>query len=314
MPEQSIGAWHQHDTDGEFESVCVVAEGNDDVAYFVVKREIDGNTVRYVERMGGRWFDAPEDAYFVDCGGTYDGTNTGAETMTISGGTDWDADEDLTLTRSSGGFSSPGDIGDAVVITDADGVEYTLTITAVTSSTAVTVRTDKTIPAALQAVATTTWAFARNVISGLSWLEGETVNILADGAVHPQRRVSSGAITLDSPAAVVQVGLPITADVQTLPLAIQVEGFGQGRMKNVNQVFLRVSDSSGVFVGPSLNLLTQYKQRTTEAYGSAPDLKSEELRMSVSPAWGDSAQIWVRQSDPLPITIVGMTLEVSIGG
>ena len=314
MPEQSIGAWHQHDTDGEFESVCVVAEGNDDVAYFVVKREIDGNTVRYVERMGGRWFDSPENAYFVDCGGTYDGTNTGVETMTISGGTDWDADEDLTLTRSSGGFSSPGDIGDAVVVTDTDGIEHTLTIMAVSSSTVVTVRTDKTIPPALQGVATTTWAFARNVISGLSWLEGKTVNILADGAVHPQRTVTSGAITLDSPASIIQIGLAITADVQTLPLAIQIEGFGQGRMKNVNQVFLRVSESSGVFVGPSLSLLTQYKQRTTEPYGSAPDLKSEELRMSISPAWGDSAQIWVRQSDPLPITIVGMTLEVSIGG
>jgi hypothetical protein len=314
MPEQQIGAWHQHDTDGEFESVCVVAEGNDDVAYFVIKRTIDGNDVRYVERMGGRWFDSPEDAYFVDCGGAYNGTNTGSETMTISGGTNWDADEDLTLTRSTGGFSSPGDINDAVVITDNDGVEYTLTIQAVTSSTVVTVRTDKTIPAGLRSTATTSWAFARNVISGLTWLEGATVNILADGAVHPQRTISGGEITLDAPAVVVKVGLPIVADLQTLPLALQIDGFGQGRMKNVNQVFLRVSESSGVYVGPSLSLLTQYKQRTTEPYGSAPELKSEELRMSISPSWGDSAQIWVRQSDPLPITVVGMTLEVSIGG
>jgi len=35
------------------------------------------------------------------------------------------------------------------------------------------------------------------VISGLSFLEGETVNILADGSVAPQRVVTSGAITLD---------------------------------------------------------------------------------------------------------------------
>jgi len=315
MPEQQIGAWHQHDTDGEFESVCVVAEDADDVAYFVVKRDIDGSEVRYIERMAGRWFDSAENAYFVDCGGEFDGTNTSATSMTISGGTDWDADEDLTLTASAGTFTTGGsDVGDAIVITDTDGVKYTLTISSVSSTTVATVRTDKTIPVALRATATTTWAFARNTITGLTWLEGETLNVLADGAVHPQRQVSSGEITLDAPAVVVKAGLPIVADLQTLPLALQIDGLGQGRMKNVNQVFLRVSDSSGVYVGPSLSLLTQYKQRSTEPYGSAPDLKSEELRMSISPSWGDSAQIWVRQSDPLPITVVGMTLEVSIGG
>ena len=132
--------------------------------------------------------------------------------------------------------------------------------------------------------------------------------------MHPRKTVSSGAITLDIAASQVQVGLPITADLQSLPLALQVEAFGQGRMKNVNQVFLRVSASSGVFVGPDADHLTEYKQRTTEVYGAAPTLKSRELRMPIEPSWNDSAQVWVRQSDPLPITVVGMTLEVSIGG
>lgn len=319
MPEQQIGAWHQHDTEGDdafFESVCVVAEGNDDVAYFVVQRTVNGASKRYVERMGGRWFDAQEDAYFVDCGSTYDGTNTTAVTMTVSGGTNWNASEELTLTASSAQFAFPGttDVNDAIVLTHTDGQKYTLTIKSTTSTTVAKVRTDKTLPVALRNTATTSWSFARNVISGLTWLEGKTVNILADGAVHPQKTVSSGAITLDAPASVVQVGLPITADLQSLPLALQVEAFGQGRVKNVNQVFLRVSDSSGVFIGPDLNNLTEYKQRTTETYGSAPELKSRELRMSISPSWTDSAQVWVRQSDPLPITVVGMTLEVSIGG
>ena len=316
MPEQQIGAWHQHDTlGGEFESVCVVAEGNDDVAYFVVKRSINGSDVRYIERMPGRWFRNPEDAFFVDCGATYDGTNTGSTTMTITGGTNWDADEDLTITASTAKFTTGGsDINDAIVITDSAGVKYTLTITAVTSTTVATVRTDKTLPAALFATATTDWAFARNTIGGFTWLEGETVNILGDGAVHPQKTVTGGEITLDSPAVVVQAGIPITSDLQTLPLALQIEGFGQGRYKNINQAFLRVSESSGVFIGPTTDLLTQYKQRTTEPYGSAPALQSQELRMSISPSWNDSGQIWVRQSDPLPITVVGMTLEVSIGG
>jgi len=317
MPEQQIGAWHQHDTDGLFESVCVVAEGNDDAVYFVVQRTVNGVAKRYVERMAGRWFDAQEDAYFVDCGSTYDGANTTATTMAVSGGTTWGPADELTLTASIATFVFPGssDVGDAVVYEDSStGIIYRLRITSTTSTTVAKGRVDKIIPAHLRGLAVTTWSFARNVISGLTWLEGKTVNILADGAVHPRKVVTGGAVTLDIAASKVQVGLPITADLQSLPLALQVEAFGQGRMKNVNQVFLRVSASSGVFVGPDADHLTEYKQRTTEPYGSAPGLKSRELRMPIEPSWNDSAQVWVRQSDPLPITVVGMTLEVSIGG
>lgn len=228
VPEHNVGAWHQHDTDGIFESCCVVSEGSEDVLYVVVKRTIGGVVKRYVERMASRQFANPADAFFVDSGLTYDGVPV---------------DE----------------------------------------------------------------------LSGLSHLEGKTVSILADGAVHPQRVVTGGAITLDVEASKIHVGLPITADLQTLPLSFETEAFGQGRVKNVNQVWLRVFRSSGIFVGPNPNELVEAKQRTTEAYGAAPALKSEEINVMVTPTWGDSGSVYVRQSDPLPLTVVAMTLEVSIG-
>jgi hypothetical protein len=317
MPEQGVGAWHQHTTEnGTFESVCVVAEGDDDVLYAVVKRTIDGAMTRYIERMQPRYFDAPEDAFFVDCGLTLDGTNAASTTMTISGGTNFTTAESLTLTASSGTFLNPvsTDKGDAIVITDTDGVKYTLEIVSTSSTTIAQVRTDKTIPVSLRSSARTAWAFARDSVTGLTHLEGQTVNILADGAVHPQRTVSSGAVSLDSPSVVVQVGLPITADIETLPITIQMEAFGQGRYKNINQVALRVFKSSGIFVGPNVDNLTEFKQRTTEPYGSPPALKTQELRMPISPSWNDSGQIFVRQKDPLPITIVAVTSEVTVGG
>ena len=67
VPEQQIGAWHQHDTDGTFESVACVSEGNDDVTYCVVKRTINGASKRYVERMGTRLFATQRDNFFVRC-------------------------------------------------------------------------------------------------------------------------------------------------------------------------------------------------------------------------------------------------------
>ena len=316
VPEQQVGAWHQHDTDGTFESCCVVAEGNDDRLYVIVKRTIGGVTKRYVERMATRLFATQADAFFVDCGATLDTTNTTATTVTVSGGTVWDSTEVLTITASAAlfAYSAQTDANDAIVFTASDGTTYRLTIISTTSTTVATARVDKTLPAAFRNTATTAFSFARDAVSGLTWLEGKTVNILADGAVHPQRVVTSGTITLDQASSKVQVGLPIIADLQTLPWNAQLDAaYGQGRMKNVNKVWLRVYRSSGIFAGPSATLLTEAKQRTTENYGLPPALKSEEIPLMIDPSWSDSGQVFVRQSDPLPLTLVSMTLEVAIG-
>jgi len=127
--------------------------------------------------------------------------------------------------------------------------------------------------------------------------------------------VTGGSITLDIEASLVHVGLPIEADLQTLPLAVQLQdgSFGQGRVKNVNRVWLRVYRSSGIFVGPNANELVEAKQRTTESYGTPPNLKSEEILIVLTPSWADSGQIFVRQSDPLPLTVVALTAEVTLG-
>lgn len=229
VPEQQVGAWHWHDTDGVFESVAAVAEGVEDALYCVIRRTINGQSKRYVERLSAMLFADLESAFFVDSGLTYDGAPTTS-------------------------------------------------------------------------------------ITGLGHLEGKTVSILADGAVMPQQVVTAGAVTLQQAASVVHVGLPITSDIKTLPLAFEVQGYGQGRQKNVNKVWLRVNRSSGIFAGPDTDNLTEVKQRTTEPYGSPPSLKSEEVSVVVSPSWSDSGQVVVRQSDPLPLTVVSMSMEVSIGG
>lgn len=317
VPEQQIGAWHQHDTDGTFESCTVVAEGMRDVLYVVVKRVINGNTVRYIERQADRMNHSPEYAFFVDAGATYDGNNTTSKTVTISGGTTWTSADSLTVTMSAATFAYPGttDVNDAIVVTDTDGNKYRLLIKSVSSTTVATVRTDNTIPVSLRSVATTTWAMARNSISGLNHLEGKTVSILADGAVQPREVVTSGSISLARAAAVVTIGIPYQSDIKTLPLAMAIDnGMGQGRYKNVNKAWLRVYKSSGIFIGPDENHLVEAKQRTTEPYGSPPDLKSEEVQIVLTPSWADSGSVYVRQNDPLPLSIVSMTLEVSVGG
>lgn len=73
--EHEVWGWHQHETDGLFETCASITtdEGVDEV-YLVVKRTIDGATKRYVERLMPRLPSTDvADAYFVDCGLTYDG-------------------------------------------------------------------------------------------------------------------------------------------------------------------------------------------------------------------------------------------------
>jgi hypothetical protein len=231
VPDQQVYGWHAHDTDGQFESVCVVAEGNEDVLYAVVRRTIGGTQLRYVERLHSRMFTAQEDAFFVDSGLTYDGTPV-------------------------------------------------------------------------------------TTLSGLSHLEGKTVHILADGAVAAPQVVTGGQVTLATAASVVHVGLPITADLRTLPLAMEgAQAAGQGTVKNINKVHLRVSQSSIVKAGPDFTRLREYPARAvSDPYGSPPALRDGELALSIDASWNQDGALCVRQDLPLPLTVLSMTLEVQTGG
>ena len=317
VPEQNIGAWHQHDTDGLFESVASVAEGDDDVVYCVIKRTINNVSKRYIERMGTRIFAKQRDSFFVDAGSTYDGVNTDTtKTVTISGSTNYLRGESVTVTANYALFNAPpslDDINDAIVLVDGLNF-YRCNIVSTTSTTVATVKLDRDLPVGLQDTAISTFEVARNTIEGLNYLEGKDLNILADGAVHPQKKVISGKIVLNRAASVVHLGLPYNSDLQTLPLTLQTEAFGQGRVKNVNHVWLRVLESSGIFAGPSVDKLVEAKQRTTEPYGFPPNLKTQDIKIMLTPTWQDNAQIYIRQADPLPLTIVGLTIEVAIGG
>lgn len=79
--EHQVWAWCEHDVGGVVESVASVKEGTRDAVYLIVKRLINGNEVRYVERMRERTIGASRDGFFVDCGITHSGV-TATDTIT----------------------------------------------------------------------------------------------------------------------------------------------------------------------------------------------------------------------------------------
>jgi hypothetical protein len=232
VPEQQVYGWSQNTTaNGAFESVCVVSEGSEDVLYALVRRVVNGRTVRYIERQRTRLFVDQADAFFVDSGLSYDGT-------------------------------------------------------------------------------------PQTVFSGLWHLEGQTVSILADGAVHPTRVVTGGAVTLDEAASVVHIGLGYNSDLLTLPSVLEATAAGgQGLTKNVNGVRMRVTQSSTVKAGPSFDRLTEYPARdVADPYGSPPALRTGELRFAISASWNSDGAVCVRQDNPLPLTVMSMALDLAAGG
>lgn len=230
VPEQQVGGFSTIETKGSIESACVVAEGDEDIVYVEVMRTVNGQAVRFVERMNERQYTDLKECVYVDCAGTYRGE-------------------------------------------------------------------------------------AKKEITGLTWLEGETVSILADGAVEPQQVVKDGKITLTYPAEIVHVGLPFTADMKTLPVAMALQdgSYGSGHKKNVREIFFRVVNSSGTQAGPSFDKLSEYPSRSTEFAGNVPEPITDEIGFQIQPQWSQSGQVCVRQKYPLPLRIVSMTtvLELS---
>lgn len=154
-----------------------------------------------------------------------------------------------------------------------------------------------------------------DIITGLNHLEGETVAVLADGSVQNQKVVTGGQITLDQAASKVVIGIPVTSDILTLPVGLlDIPGAGQGIAKNVNKVYLRLFQTRGVTAGPQFGPFKEYKQRTTEPYGSPPSLKTGEIEIVLDGIWGESGQVLIRQVDPLPMTVLSITSEIAIGG
>ena len=159
--------------------------------------------------------------------------------------------------------------------------------------------------------AKTTWI-------GLDHLEGETVKVLADGAVHANKIVSGGAITLDQAANTLEVGLGFTHVVEPLPPIGNSGGMGKpgGPVRPVAITFrlqdtaaLRLDTGRGFQEIPfnrfGASVLDSQPQpfsgdRTIRAFGWRKD--------STKPLWR------IEQDTPLNFSLLSISTELSING
>ncbi|QDP55127.1 MAG: hypothetical protein GOVbin7015_3 [Prokaryotic dsDNA virus sp.] len=305
IPEEEVMAWHQHDSGtASFESVCVVPEGLQDTTYVVVVR--DG--VRSIERMVPDVVVDLNDSVFADSAAVRDGyssTYTGGATITFQQTASYRVGDTVRVTASGVAFS-PADIGEFLQVTSG-GESYSMEILTAPSGTEVDVRLLRDLPQTVYSATISTWAMATKTVTGLAHLNGQTVQAVEDGSYTKTYTVANGEISLGSPAARVIVGLSYDSDMQTLPQAYQVEGFGQGTSKIVRDAWLRLLNTAGLQVGPSSSSLVTVDSMTTNS------LQSGEFETSVPSEWTQSGQMFVRQSLPLPATILNICLLTEIG-
>lgn len=393
--EQEVIAWARWDTLGDFEWTSANRAVSTDVIdspFFIVKRIINGNTVRLVEKLSSRRYLEVEDQRFLDSSLTLDAplaitASTAANPVVVTSASHGLSDGDLvdfegmqftpafdsefnetnpdqinnrryfvadktantvTLYSNDDGLSvtnitqaNPGAVttasvhglttGDKIAMnniigmTEANNNIYTVTVT---STTAFTIGVNTTgftaytngglMYASLDGSAFAAYVDSGNMrkavttLAGLNHLEGETVQVLADGNVIADQTVTAGVLTLTRAASRVHVGKRYISDLETLNIEAP-DATIQGKPIKISDVTVRFDRSRGLLVGPDTTRLQEMKQREDEDLGSPTELLTGDKNIVLKPDWNTNGRLFLRQVNPLPMTILAIIPHINVG-
>lgn len=152
-------------------------------------------------------------------------------------------------------------------------------------------------------------------ISGLDHLEGKTVNALADGYVIPNLKVTNGKIKLSREASKVCVGLPYVSDFESLNVDYQTNnGTIQSQFIKISSVTFVFSDTRGGYVGTDFDDLVEVVQYNGQPTGTPIPLQSWSYDFTPDSGYIKGGRVCYRQVDPLPVTILAIIPDTTIGG
>ena len=146
-------------------------------------------------------------------------------------------------------------------------------------------------------------------LSGLGHLEGQTVQVLGDGAVFPNQTVTGGSITLSDTVSAASVGLAYATELATLaPEVPQTDGASFGKKKSWNRIILNLYQTLGISVNDK-----QLVFRTGgDPMDSAPPLFTGQFDIT-NLGWKEAdTSITIKQEQPLGMTLISITGEMSV--
>jgi hypothetical protein len=314
--DHEVWGWGRHHTAGKFKDVVVVPEAGRDVPYFLVQRRIGGVEKKYIEYLERRTFTDVKDCFFVDSGISLDApvsitaVATGAAT---------------TLTSAAHGLAD----GDTVDLDDVGFIDNLGDTTHLKAGRYIvdnaTTNTFDIVDDFFDPVDTSEFvgsAYDGNgvfrepftALSGALHLAGRTVVVLADGNVVEDLVVSgTGTLTLPEPASRVHIGLAYQSYLVTLDVQ-NTQGDDTGLSKAVPTVWVRVDRTRGISIGETLEAAVEPPSREDEDYDDPASLKTGLIEMGLWGEWGETTQIAIVQTYPLPAAILGVTQDLAYGG
>lgn len=292
---QKICGWARHITDGFFENVATVREGQEDIAYFIIKRFI--NPVY----QGGFDFIKSEEntsgimTYSYKCGSN---TYYSAEPFNLN----VNVYSDITLSTLAGAITVINKEENNVTIGGTPKRYIERFKTRIIKKTQEGFFVDSGLHQTFDNEITT--------ITNLNHLAGKDVIALSKGGVIQNLHVnSSGQCTLPFPVKEITIGLPFEFKLETL----NIEGeHTQGLKKLINNVCVNILNSREEFyVGGSQGLYAQ-TDRSIKSVNDSNQLFSRNVSATPFNSPTENATVIVMQNKPLPLTILSLSATFSM--
>ena len=153
---------------------------------------------------------------------------------------------------------------------------------------------------------------AATTISGLGHLEGQTVAVLNNGAVESNKTVSSGSITLTNSTTKCHVGLPFTAELESVNVEPKSQyGTTQGKRGRIDKVIFRLFETVGLKAGPASSSVDVVPFRTTTSTMSATDPKTGDYTFLMPATYTTENKLYVKSDTPQACTISAIMIQMS---
>jgi len=156
------------------------------------------------------------------------------------------------------------------------------------------------------------------ILSGLDHLEGKEISLLADGTVHPPRTVENGQVTLNNTYTEVLAGLPYVSELRPNLADVPSEGGTSiGRMQRTTHVDIQFHNTLGGFIGKTDSEDGDSEEEIIyrvpgDPTGSAVPMFSGIKHLTFMGGFDREVEYFIRQKQPLPMTVVSVVDSVEV--
>lgn len=154
----------------------------------------------------------------------------------------------------------------------------------------------------------------QTVISGIAHLEGETLEVYADGMRQPTVTVVNGQVTLTNAALIKTIGYAYNSDGETMPVEGGAQdGSAQGKIKRIHRLAFWLVDTLGFTFGPSFDNLTEVIQRQWgDNFGQATPLFTGVAYDRFEGDYDRLGQVYWRSNGPFPGTVCALMPQFEV--